>query len=257
MLESLVKKKKDDEQKHMEFEKNYTELLALLEREDLFNFNRMLKEDPNLGIKLFKEKGENFQKIVMFEQSVINYFFSEINEQKNYIKINNPDFEIFYKKGKNDLTIKFEREVNIDIVDFVSLIYEAEIYPKWFPFTSHSETVIQVGKARKLIYMINDIPILSNRDFLVYGFGINRIAENNSIYLLCKSIDESSGIFKEQVSKKENKNYVRGEIKLFGYEIFIKSRTKLIIKGIINTDPKIKVVPQFLINTVSQKVSIQ
>ena len=33
--------------------------------------------------------GENFDKIVSFEQSTLNLFLSEINEKKNYIKINN------------------------------------------------------------------------------------------------------------------------------------------------------------------------
>jgi hypothetical protein len=254
MIEVIMKKKKEEEEKQIQFEKNFLKLLTHLEDEDLFNFSKVLKEDPNLQIKLFNEKGENFEKIVLFEQNIINYFLLEINEKKNYTRINNFEFDMFYKKGKNELTLKFEKEVEIDIIDFISLIYEVDIYPKWFPFTSHAETVLQVGKAKKLIYMINDIPVLSNRDFLVYGFGINRIKENKTIYLLCKSIDESSGIFKEQCAKKENKNFVRGEIKLFGYEITIKTRNKLWIRGLINTDPKIKVVPQFMINTVSQKV---
>lgn len=254
MIEIIMKKKKEDEEKQIEFQKSYSKLLSHLEEEELFIFNKMLKDDTNLEAKLFFEKGENFKKLVSFEQQIINYFIKEITEKRNYTRINNSDFEMYYKKGKNDLTLKFEKEVEIDIVDFLSLIYEVQIYPKWFPFTSHTETLLQVGKAKKLIYMINDIPILSDRDFLVYGFGINRIAENKTIYLLCKSIDETSGIFKEQCAKKENKNFVRGEIKLFGYEITIKTRNKLLIRGLINTDPKIKVVPQFLINTVSQKV---
>jgi len=254
MIELIMKKKKEEEEKQIEFENKYKKLLSIMEEEDLLIFNHMLNEDPNLRKKLFTEKGENFEKIVTFEQSTFNYFLSELEEKKNYIKINNPDFELYYKKGKSDITLQFEKEVEIDVVDFMSLIYEVEIYPKWFPFTYHAETILQVGKAKKLIYMINDIPVLSNRDFLVYGFGVNRVAEKKCIYLLCKSIEESSGIFKEQCERKQNKNFVRADIKIFGYEINIINKNRLLIKGVLNCDPKIKVIPQFLINSVSQKV---
>ena len=256
MIEIIMKKKKEEEEKQTQFENKYKKLLSIMEEEDLLSLNHMLKEDPNLQKKLFIEKGENFEKIVSFEQSTLNYFLSELEEKKNYIKINNPDFEMCYKKGKTEITLQFEKEVEIDVVDFMSLIYEVEIYPKWFPFTYHAETLLQVGKAKKLIYMINNIPVLSDRDFLVYGFGVNCVAEKKCIYLLCKSIDESSGIFKEQCERKGNKNFVRADIKLFGYEINIISKNRLLIKGVLNCDPKIKVIPQFLINSVSQKVFI-
>jgi hypothetical protein len=233
MIEIIMKKKSDQESKEKEFNEKIKNCLLSYEKEELIKFFQTIHEDHLIKNKIFYDKGENFSKLVQYEENILNYFLKEINEKQNYKKIKNSEFELLYKKGEKegDLTLYFEKELNIDVVDLISLIYEVSIYTKWFPFTTVSENVFQFSKAKKLIYMINDIPLLANRDFLVYGFGVNRIKENRTILLLCKSVDDVSDIFKEHVQKKANPKFVRADIKIFGYEITILERNKLLVKG--------------------------
>lgn len=46
------------------------------------------------------------------------------------------------EQGKKMMTIKFEVEkLSISLFNLVTLIYETDLYPEWFPFCSKSNTV--------------------------------------------------------------------------------------------------------------------
>ncbi len=254
LVEQLLKKRQEEESKGNEFSAQCKDVLALYEREEIIEFLKRIKSEEKIKLQIFNEKGDFAKNLITFEEEVLNYFLFESNNKKDYIKINNSKFELYYKIENKGLTLLFEKEVDINVIHFLSLIYEVEYYPKWFPFNSSTNCLVQPGKAKKLIHMVSNLPVISDRDFLVYGFGINRMKENGTIMLLCRSVLENSGIFTEQFKKRANKKYVRAEIQIFGFEIKIINRNKVFVKGLINTDPKIGVIPQWLVNSVSQKV---
>ena len=101
--------------------------------------------------------------------------------------------------------------------------------------------------------MVVEIPIIKNRDFLVYGFGINRLRENGTILILCRGIEANSGIFEREYRQKQNEKYVRGEIIIFGFEIKVVTTEKIVVRGLCNVNPKISFIPQSIINYVSEK----
>ena len=60
----------------------------------------------------------------------------------------------------------------------------------WFPFVVRSETVHELGKAKKMAHMEFKCYFpLSNREANLYGFGVNRLDENGSCLVLAKSLD--------------------------------------------------------------------
>jgi hypothetical protein len=259
LVEKLFKKKQDEDQKEKEFQEKCKNILNLYEKEKLFEFMKEIKADPKIAEKIFSEKNEhmkNFKDLTDFEKEIMTYFLGNVYNKQDFTKINNKEFELFYKieKHNNSLTILFEKEMNINVVHLLSLIYEVEFYPKWFPFCSQSNCVAQLGKAKKVVHMVSHFPVISDRDFLVYGFGVNRLKENNSILLLVRSILEDNKVFHEQFLKRQNKKYVRAEIAIFGFEINIINKNRVLLKGLANTDPKIDFLPQWLINKVSQQV---
>lgn len=131
-------------------------------------------------------------------------------------------------------------------MDFISLLYEHSKYLKWFPFTKEVKCIAQPGKAKKLMYFQSQLPILDNRDFKVFGFGVNNVRRNKSILLLCRSVDDSNVFPKFQST---STLFTRGVMHLFGYEMRKLKDGKLNIKGIINVDPKLpKIIPLALLN---------
>ncbi len=251
LLDIILNDRLEEERKLKEEDDMFNELVELCNKERLFEILNILKKNPKLIKKFLQFKEE---KLFKFEEMVLNYFLQEITKDENYKQMDNKNLNMKYKIEGKSVTLKFEKELNISLINFVSLIYETGMYPKWFPFCSNSEILKQPDKAKKLIYMLSNFPIISDRDFLVYGFGVNRIKENRTILLIVRSIDEESGLFKEYFDKKSNKKYVRAFINIFGFELTILNRNKLICKGIVNCDPKISYVPQSLLNMIGKKV---
>jgi len=99
--------------------------------------------------------------------------------------------------------------------------------------------------------MLIGIPIITDRDFLLYGFGVNLIKEENAMIILVRSIDDED-VFKDVYY--QDKKCVRGIIKIFGWRIQIINRNKVLIKGLVHADVKINFIPQSWINTFSKEV---
>ena len=79
------------------------------------------------------------------------------------------------------------------------------------------------------------------------------IKEDKSMVLLVRSIDNEN-IFKDLYY--EDKNNVRGIIKIFGWKIQIINKNKVYIKGLVHADVKINFIPQSWINHFSKEVII-
>ncbi len=252
LVEELFKKRDEDEKKERELIIKCNNIYNLYDREELIDFFNQINQDSKIENMLTNEKGQFFSHLSKFEENIFNYFNSEFVNKDNYTKIENKEFDIRYKNESTGVTLMFEKEVEIDIIHFLSLLYECEFYPKWLPFNSVAKCIFQPGKAKKLVYLLNNM-ILYKREFIIYGFGINKLKTEKKIYLLCQSVGDDNIIFKDHINKLES-NYTKGEIKIFGYEMKIINKNKLMVKALINVNPKIGIIPQKIINFLSQKV---
>ena len=150
------------------------------------------------------------------------------------------------------MAVKFEKELDCPLKSFLSLIYETSKYPKWFPFNKQSILLAQPGKAKKLIYLDNNIPVISNRDFLIYGFGVNKFESEKVINCVVSSIDKI-GFFKDLVDMQKRTKNVRGEINIFGWEVKIINSERLYIRGVMDIDPKLDFIPTFIVNVIGKE----
>ena len=223
--------------------------LKKYENEELFGFLNILNNNKIIKEKILEQKDENFKKLLIFEENMIDFFIKEINDTEGYKKISGSKLDISTKWINKVITLKFIKEVELDIISFISMIYEIDYYKHWNSFVTISETLKQPGKAKKCGYFVVNLPIIYCRDFLIYGFGINRIKENGTILLLCRGIDEECGLFKEQFKNTINKKYVRGNLLMFGAEIKILGEKKVLLRGLVNADLKLLFpIPEFTIN---------
>ena len=223
--------------------------LKKYENEELFGFLNIINNNKIIKEKILEQKDENFKKLLIFEENMIDFFIKEINDTEGYKKISGSKLDISTKWINKVITLKFIKEVELDIISFISMIYEIDYYKHWNSFVTISETLKQPGKAKKCGYFVVNLPIIYCRDFLIYGFGINRIKENGTILLLCRGIDEECGLFKEQFKNTINKKYVRGNLLMFGAEIKILGEKKVLLRGLVNADLKLLFpIPEFTIN---------
>ena len=223
--------------------------LKKYENEELFGFLNIINNNKIIKEKILEQKDENFKKLLIFEENMIDFFIKEINDTEGYKKISGSKLDISTKWINKVITLKFIKEVELDIISFISMIYEIDNYKHWNSFVTISETLKQPGKAKKCGYFVVNLPIIYCRDFLIYGFGINRIKENGTILLLCRGIDEECGLFKEQFKNTINKKYVRGNLLMFGAEIKILGEKKVLLRGLVNADLKLLFpIPEFTIN---------
>ena len=157
LVEKLFQQRAEEQQNEKEFNDKIKVALSHYEKEEHMDFHRFIKSEQNLKDAIINQKGDFFKKLSSFEENILNYFLEEVNDTKGYTKINNKEFEMSYKLGTgNDktITLKFEKELDINVIDLISLIYEVGVYPKWFPFCEKAETVTQISKAKKLVYMV-------------------------------------------------------------------------------------------------------
>ena len=223
--------------------------LKKYENEELFGFLNIINNNKIIKEKILEQKDENFKKLLIFEENMIDFFIKEINDTEGYKKISGSKLDISTKWINKVITLKFIKEVELDIISFISMIYEIDYYKHWNSFVTISETLKQPGKAKKCGYFVVNLPIIYSRDFLIYGFGINRIKENGTILLLCRGIDEECGLFKEEFKNTVNKKYVRANLLMFGAEIKILGEKKVLLRGLVNADLKFFIpIPQFTIN---------
>ena len=73
------------------------------------------------------------------------------------------------------MSIKIEAYLeNMPIFNLISLIYEIELFKNWVPFCSTSSTLKKVKRAEKVVYIKLALPILSDREAFLDGFGVDR-----------------------------------------------------------------------------------
>jgi len=250
---NALKKEFEEKEKEKQMQISLNKLKSHYEKHELNEIYKIFSSDP-LKNKELKERFFSENKINQaqfnFEENLLLYFKSLINEKESYNKISCKEFDLSYKQVDKLLYIRIAKELEVNLIDLIALIYENQFYPMWFPFSKSAETILQPAQASKVIYMVSSFPVVSNRDFLVYGYGVNCLRDEGSIYLLVKSIEENSGLFEDVFKSKQNKKYVRADIKVFGFEIKVTGKNKVSLNGIINCDPKISFIPTWLINQV-------
>jgi hypothetical protein len=77
---------------------------------------------------------------------------------------------------------------NVSLFNLCGIIYEIELFKNWVPFCDVSKTIKQVGIADKVVYIKLGLPVLSDREGYLHGFGIDRLEEHGSIVIICKTL---------------------------------------------------------------------
>ena len=89
------------------------------------------------------------------------------------------------------ISMKFEADLNISLMNIIGCFYETELYSNWFPWCKQSQMIAHPKRAKKIVYTYFKTPIpMKNREALIMGYGVNRLEENGTCVIYAKSISD-------------------------------------------------------------------
>lgn len=96
----------------------------------------------------------------------------------------------------------------------------------------------------KICYVSLSLPVLSNREAYIRGYGVDRMEEHRSYLICCQSIHHDKEYQeKHKVDVHANQNNVKVDVQFFAVEVAPKSKGEFTMKVVANLDPKIPFVP--------------
>ena len=259
LIKASEKKRIEEENFELKRKEILDQCIALSRRAKYNDVFDLLSNNKNLNIRdsyIQSENGKylNYQEILFKEFKDLLESNEGFKEQK--VKGNT----ILVKKSDTGIITKFQRTIRTNILNFLKLIYSVDYFKYWFPFMSESKCQSYVGLAQIINYMVNTLPLISDRDFLVYGYGINDFDVNRTIYVLSRSVEafnEGSPEIDKVLKSCQNSKNVRGCVNLFGFKIKLHENYQdIVVDAVVSLNPKIDFVPQSLLNLVLEKMAI-
>ncbi len=122
------------------------------------------------------------------------------------------------KEVDKTLTIRFCAEMNdMNIFNLLTLFYETDLYPLWFPHCKKATLVHKYHKAKKLVYSRIGMPgLMSDREQVMIGMGVNRLDVNGCLYVISRSVHHLTHMQGVEVPAL-TKGKVPLDVKYFGF----------------------------------------
>jgi hypothetical protein len=171
---------------------------------------------------------------------------NEFQDENDWISEKEGNIQVSYKKvpGTPTISLKCESVVQVPLFDFISLIYETELYPDWVPFCKTCRTVERINKSKKIIFCEFDVVRIAKRAACVVGYGHNLLHTDGFVMVVSKSVDY------ECKSK-----FTFAKLNFFGCLLRPLSENSVSVKLISNNDPKIYFLPYSLLNWAVRKMA--
>ncbi|CAD8080141.1 unnamed protein product [Paramecium primaurelia] len=172
---------------------------------------------------------------------------------------NSHGISISYKFPPKSSTVSLlmEAEIEADCAKLMSLITEVELFSEYVPFCNYATTIKTLSKTQKVCMSQLYFPVISNRETVFLGQGIDRLEEDGTILFLCKSIDQDQQFldyYDLQLHKSKN---VRLQLNYYIFQITPITKTRCKIKAVNNCNPQLSFVPTWLVALIARKFAFQ
>ena len=170
----------------------------------------------------------------------------EFLDDKDWVTENAGSVQVSYKKvpGTPTVSLRCEGVVEVPIFNFISLVYETELYPDWVPFCRSCKMVERVSRSKKIIFSEFDVVKVAKRAVCLVGYGYNLLNTDGLVMIVSKSVESGN------LSK-----YTMAKLNFFGCLIRPLTENSIQVKIISNFDPKISFLPYSLLNWLVRKMA--
>jgi uncharacterized protein (DUF2164 family) len=182
-------------------------------------------------------------------------YFTEPIEGWRLNKINDRNTLSTKIINKSEVLLKYDGEVEIDISNLCSMIYEVSLFKDWVPFCGDSKDIKVVGPAAKVAWLKFDLPFISDREGYFYGQGIDRMNSHGSIIIYCEGITGNKAVEKRlNLNLTKSAKTVELDLKFLVVEIKLKGPGLYEVKAFGHLDIKMSFIPEFVLGFFSKKI---
>ena len=185
----------------------------------------------------------------------IRKVYESVQDKEGWIKDHSGKISVFYKQipGTPTFSLLTEGFIDAPFFNFLSILYETDLYYTWVPFCKKSFTIAKLSKTRKIILQEYHIPLFATRHSCMYGYGANFLRTDGAVLIISKSCDAES-YFKD-IKLPEHLKTKRAIVNIMGSIIKPITPDKIHVTLITNFDPVIKFFPYKILNYLSKKVA--
>ena len=185
----------------------------------------------------------------------ISEVFQAIEDKHGWSVEDTGKISVKYKNvpGTPTYTLLSEAIIDVPIFNFITLMYESDLYHTWVPFCKKSNTVAKLSRTRKVVWQEFHVPLIATRQTCLHGFGANLLTTKGIIAIISKSCDQQAtfkGIKLPDASKSK-----RAIVNMMGCIVKPLALDKIHATIITNFDPNISIVPYKFLNYFSRKMA--
>lgn len=237
----------------------------LLPEEELQIVLSLYKEDKILeAIDLLNSLKEKYQKDfednesirnLISDYQIINEIYNNVQDKQNWTISKTGKVNVMYKKLENtkSYSVLAEGLIKAPLFNFISIIYENDLYHTWLPYCQSSSTISNLSKTRKIIFQEFDLPFLSSRHACLYAFGANLLQSKGVIVIASKSCDQQKSY--KGIDLPQNLESKKAQVNIMGFIVKPLSEQEIHVTFLMNFDPILKSFTYKILNYFSRKIS--
>lgn len=249
----------------------------------ILNEEKQLKNDylDHPISKLYKMSFLTFQSIKR-EHAEVQSLLERFNTEECWDKVvsNKNGIKTMFKKNADSplFSVRVDSVINTNIFNILAILMEIDLYTRWVPSAFGAglkdvQVFKDLDRFKKLAHFKCGLPFpFTNRDCVIYGYGVDLLEEENKILAIVRSVDdmqeEIENINEEREQEenledistienalkeglnipKETSSYVRILVKEGGFLLTPIDDNSSTLSFIFTADPKMSYIPSYLIN---------
>lgn len=192
-------------------------------------------------------------KYIRLVNSEIRHLLEECESKDGWTQVNSTKGIItYYRKEATAKThsFKVQGEVKAPLVNMLACVYEVDLFGKWMPNVEKAEMVKELSRFRMVAAAQFGLPWpIANREVTLLGYG-DVVGDAVAVYF--RSVTETDTLPGFTLPAPPPK-YVRADLKFGGMLFKPVDETTTLVTVVFNTDPKLTLVPYWLLNMISSK----
>ena len=233
--------------------------IALYKDDKLLEAARLEKELEKKFPKIHTESAETLKPIRIAGEEA-QRFHNEFNSTEGWtcVRQGTSPSDVFvwvrHEPGNALHTFRIEGEVDAPAEFLLVLMNEITLFDVWLPFIGGSRELAIPSRCERYAWVKFWSPapaVVHHRDFCMYARAIDGLDEDGCVLVLMKSFDDGEGGVTEPPPEART---TRIAMKFGAVELFPIAQGRTRIRAIALLDPKINVIPAWLLNWISTKV---
>lgn len=229
-----------------------TEIITLYNDDKLGEAMELLRNIREKEHKLFNDH-KNIMELESDYDEIVNVMKS-VKDNTGWISECNGEISVKYKalEGTKTYSMLTEAVLNVPLKNYITMLYEVDLYPKWIPFCTKGYCVANISRSRRILVQEYNVRFTPKRHTCLYGFGANLLSTEGCVVIYAKSCDQK-GHFKGITLPKIDST--RAQVNILACILRPINETRISIQMLTNFDPNMYYLPYSILNFFTRKLA--